>query len=712
MHDAHCFPTTEVLKVTQRVLGPTGSRRRRRFLIAPILLAALAALFVIGGAQAIHNPGDTSLELDRNVADNPAGAPDDWNSFFPNAPGDVTFTTGIVADPEPQTIFTGAQSGGSSKDNQDISGWRWKCGSVPAKDEIADAASALYNVGTEQRLYFMADREAVNGDSHLGVWFLKKRLDTVPSPPTCPAGSANPFSDVHSVGDILVLSDFTTGGTISNIKVFKWVGTGGTEPKSNGTMDRIGLGTDCIGLVHNPGDPELCGTVNNVLLGPGNGPDGVAGTDDDGPDWPYTPKSGANGSYPPGSFFEGGIDLGSIGLTGQCFGSVLTETRSSAEIDAVLKDFVLHAFEQCNATMDTSPSAGPYAVGSPVTDTATITVTGSGAPAPTGEVKFYVCGPTPGLTSCDATGNNFSNVTITDTTPPYTVTSGNFTPTAPGDYCFFASWAGDTHYPDGASHDGANECFTVPKVPSSVATQVRNASDADITGTSVVQGTVVHDHATVTGSAGGPTPTGTVTFTLYSTIDCTGAARPAPPTNPETVTLSGGQADSTAWTPAAGSYSYTASYSGDGFYLPSGPSACEPFTIINPTTTFNKQAAVQTQVTYTFAETNDGSVALNPPVAGDRTSLVQDSQCSSVSFSSGDTNGNSVLDPNETWNFTCTHTYTGAGTFTNVATGHGIDPINLDVTWCADPSNPPAGVRCDQDERDTTSVTVSIDQGK
>ncbi|MGH3371649.1 MAG: hypothetical protein ACRDPR_16780, partial [Nocardioidaceae bacterium] len=44
--------------------------------------------------------------------------------------------------------------------------------------------------------------------------------------------------------------------------------------------------------------------------------------------------------------------------------------------------------------------------------------------------------------------------------------------------------------------------------------------------------------------------------------------------------------------------------------------------------------------------------------------------------------------------------------FTLVVTGHGTDPTGDDVTYCADPSNPPAGVFCDQQERD--SVTVDI----
>jgi hypothetical protein len=570
----------------------------------------------------------------------------------------------------------------------------------------------------------MADREAVNGDSHIGVWFFRKSIGLVQS--GCPG--AGTFSDVHTAGevphsstnsgDILVLADFTNGGANVTIKVFEWVGTGGNDAKSNGALNQIGFSVNCIGLPPHPaGTPELCATSNPIVLGPGNGADNTANTADDGPKWPFPPN---NNAYPINAFFEGGIDLNSLGLQGACFGSVLTETRSSDETSAILKDFVISPFEPCSATMDTTPQ-GPFTFGSPVSDSATVTVNSPTAPAPTGTVDFYICGPSAGLQSCSAaTGTKFSTVnlsTATGTPPAYTITSGTTTPGTPGDYCFFATWAGDAHYPGGASHDSANECFTVPKLTPTITTDVHNASHSIITNTSVTQGTVIHDKATVTGSGGGPVPTGSVVFTLYSTIDCTGPARTAPPTNPETVALTVGAtnatAESTAWTPAAGVYSYKASYTDDAFYNSATDSACEPLTVINPTTTFNKSAspAVTTIVTYSFAETNDGSVPLNPPTAGDKTSVVQDSQCSSVTYVSGDsasTGTLNVLDPSETWNFTCSKTYTGAGTFTNTATGHGIDPVGKDVTWCADVNNPGATVRCDQDETDTTTVVVTV----
>ena len=135
----------------------------------------------------------------------------------------------------------------------------------------------------------------------------------------------------------------------------------------------------------------------------------------------------------------------------------------------------------------------------------------------------------------------------------------------------------------------------------------------------------------------------------------------------------------------------------------------ETVTVLAPTTILTKSAAVETTVTYTYTEENDGSVPLTDP-------SVDDPECvaagGTVALVSGDTDTNGILDPGETWTFECTATYSGPGEYTNVATGHGTDPLDLDVTFCEDEQNPPAGVRCDQDERDTVTVTVTVTGGK
>ncbi len=114
---------------------------------------------------------------------------------------------------------------------------------------------------------------------------------------------------------------------------------------------------------------------------------------------------------------------------------------------------------------------------------------------------------------------------------------------------------------------------------STVSTQVRNGSNADVTNTALSFGTAVHDYATVNGVGSTTTATGTVTFNLYGMSNCTGSALSS-----EQMALSGGNASSNATTTlAAGSYGYKASYAGNEMYSASN-GVCEPFSVVGPTT--------------------------------------------------------------------------------------------------------------------------------
>ena len=62
-----------------RILGPTGSKKRRRFLLVPMLCIAALALFWIGSAQAVHELG--VLQLDGNPW---VFAPSGTNASQPN----------------------------------------------------------------------------------------------------------------------------------------------------------------------------------------------------------------------------------------------------------------------------------------------------------------------------------------------------------------------------------------------------------------------------------------------------------------------------------------------------------------------------------------------------------------------------------------------------------------------------------------------------
>jgi hypothetical protein len=237
--------------------------------------------------------------------------------------------------------------------------------------------------------------------------------------------------------------------------------------------------------------------------------------------WEFLDKSG-NTDFANGELFEGGLNLTDLNLGDRCFSSFAAESRSSTSTTATLKDFVLGDLESCEAGMTTTANAGNTGTvtrGTPVTDTATITVTGATNPAdPTGTVAngnpvtFFLCGPI-ATGDCSTGGTNVGTGNLqnqtggTTTDGIATATSPNVNtaaaPLAPGRYCFRAEWPGDTNYPADLSHtNSTTECFTV-RQPTSVDT---------------VQRWIPQDTATVNPAS----VTGTVTFTLYSTTDCTG----------------------------------------------------------------------------------------------------------------------------------------------------------------------------------------------
>lgn len=149
-------------------------------------------------------------------------------------------------------------------------------------------------------------------------------------------------------GDVFIVSAFTNGGTVPGIKVYEW---DNTCPAAANNNPQVGQCADTnIRVLFNAtqtcapaGQPghEACARVNSS-------PIFVS--------WPYAPKGGEIGDpVPPGGFFEGAINITelfeAIGATRPCFASFLVETRSSASIDAVLKDFVAHSFPQCRITL-------------------------------------------------------------------------------------------------------------------------------------------------------------------------------------------------------------------------------------------------------------------------------------------------------------------------------------------------------------------------
>src|SRR5207244_3911009 len=187
--------------------------------------------------------------------------------------------------------------------------------------------------------------------------------------------------------------------------------------------------------------------------------------------------------------------------------------------------------------------------------------------------------------------NGDPNYTATDSPcEPLEVTA--LTPTAPTEI-HNASHAVVTSVPAGATvHDKATvsgsfgtatdspcEPLEVTALTPTALTEIHNASHNVVV--AVPAGTTVHDKATVSGSFG--TPTGTVTFTFFTTSStCTGTSVAS-----GTVTLdaSGVAHPSASQGPlSASSYSFIAHYNGDPNYTATD-SPCEPLevTALTPT---------------------------------------------------------------------------------------------------------------------------------
>jgi hypothetical protein len=505
------------------------------------LATALAALVLVSGTLvatnavlAVNNTGAFELDGDA-TATNASGAPDDADRVCyqdainagltaAQATARCTATSGTNGASAVQWIDSSSEltifTGGGSKDPQNPgTDWLWKPkDTVPDKDTIEHSFAARYSktpdatncpsTGTTcEVIFFGVDRFDNSGDAQLGFWFFKNAISLTN---TSSQGGFK-FSGNHANGDLLLISQFSNGGTTSTIEAHFWDDTckkaANNNPQpgqcsaQNLKLQAKSTNAKCT---TSASTAPFCGIVN-----PTNGT--VA-------PWPYTDKTG-NHSYLQGEYYEAGVNLSSLGIGDECFPSFLAESRSSTSTTATLKDFVLGNFQNCSATAVTAPSSLSVSPGTPVTDH--IFVIGAGTanppfPSSPPNVVFSICGPiaTGTCTGIDAahTAAAFgATKALTPTavqgkseaTSDQVNTAGS--PLAPGRYCFVGSWAGDTNYPAGAADNGDGECFTV----------------SDTTTTTSEQTWLPNDSATIT-SAGGTALNGTLSFKLYSSADCTG----------------------------------------------------------------------------------------------------------------------------------------------------------------------------------------------
>jgi len=424
-----------------------SDRARRGVTLSWLVLFVLSILLQYGN---LSNPGSTLavhddgiFELDGNALDQ-AAAGDDWENGQPGA-ADTLFIPGSVEADGPDTTYF-AQGG--SKDHHDIDEWHYSATDVaPDKDELIDVFAAAYDTADGTTVYFGADKFDDSGDAQIGFWFFQGSVSL---------GAGGLFNGVHTVGDVLVLSDFTNGGSVDLICVYEWNPPGsniapgvpadtGCDLGDNLTLAAAGAECDVSGP---DGSFDVCAIVNADVA--------------DAP-WPFVNKDGAT-DFGVGQFFEGGINLDDL-FDGDapCFSGFLAETRSSQEVEAQLKDFALGNLNTCQPPdIQTQVSDSVLDVGDSVTDTADLT---NNSPLPTGSIAFYLCGPDASANPDCTTGGTLVS---TETLVAGMATSDAFTADSVADagyYCFRAEYtpdaAGENNYIAGSHTNLTTECFRV-----------------------------------------------------------------------------------------------------------------------------------------------------------------------------------------------------------------------------------------------------------
>jgi hypothetical protein len=558
-------------------------------------MIVLAGTVLFGSAgQAINSTG--AFEMDGNAV---TTASDDWDEVCHQVLGGdcsttndtsgataVSWTSDNLLDGTPSlnaSIFTG----GGSKDPNDVNQWAWKdgAGGLPDKANLLHSFAARYSltpsatcpVGTGTPtpttcdvLFFGNDRYDNSGDAVQAFWFFQDEI-TLGDPATQPLGGGTAFNGVHMDGDLLIISEFSNGGTVSTINIYEW------DSSVSGNLSLLASSTAARCDVV-PANSAFCGIVNPT--------DGTVAP------WPFLDKSG-NVTYLQGEFFEGGVNLTLLGLADRCFASVMSETRTSTSTTSVLKDFVLGTFGNCDTTLtttplpDTSMSIGADASVA-VQDSAALTV--NGIPSWTGTLSFHLCGPIAAPALCTAGGTAVSSGTVTQATPQ-PIVSGTATVTSVGRYCWRAVFDSGTEGVPDATDATAGECFTVDPVTPTLTTnatptvEIGNpiSDTATLSGTANQPGSPVINPTTAGGPAGG-----TITFNAYGPDDATCSGTPAFTSAAIAVSGDGTNYNSGDFTPtSAGTYRWTATYSGDSPNTNGASSACNAAnetTVVSPKT--------------------------------------------------------------------------------------------------------------------------------
>jgi hypothetical protein len=225
----------------------------------------------------------------------------------------------------------------------------------------------------------------------------------------------------------------TVAVTVQNTDTATVTGSGGVTP------------TGSVTFYVCAGDSDPCTTSAAA-----NGGSDLGTADLTGSDGTATATSAGFAASSPGSYCFLGIYSGDTNYTSASDGS------TSDECFTVISP---------PPELTTTPSNNGYtSLGTPETDTAT--VTGDGGVTPTGDITFYFCGPAkapaePACTDTDTDTVVGPPVALSGSGNVATATSAGVTPNTIGDYCFVAVYPGNGHYAPATDESVPGECFYV-----------------------------------------------------------------------------------------------------------------------------------------------------------------------------------------------------------------------------------------------------------
>jgi hypothetical protein len=333
------------------------------------------------------------------------------------------------------------------------------------------------------------------------------------------------------------------------------------------------------------------GTVTYSFYAGGNCSTGLVSTDQVTLSGGNVPNSSATAALAPGSYSYSAAYSGDSNYasgTSSCAGFVVAAGTPTL-----------------GATVDDAGGAVPWSgsetSGASAYDTAT--VTGVGGFTPTGTVTYYLYANG----SCSGSPTETDLVTLSGGNVPNSSASAAL---AAGNYSYTTAYSGDADY---SAASGACQSFDVANASSTTTATVDDATaNAGWSGTETV-GASAYATATVS-AAGGFTPSGSVTYSLFSGGSCAGTALTT-----DTETLASGNVPNSS-TPAAlgaGTYSFQAVYSGDGNFAGS-TSQCESFTVgqTSVTASGSVEDASSNDSAWSGSEPNGSSAIATASVSG------------------------------------------------------------------------------------------------